>query len=804
MSIEVGIKNCLHCGNEIVLNTYTPSDNKFCCTGCKSVYEIINNNGLCEYYSIEKAPGLKQNSISRKGKFLFLQDGEIASQFIKFQNKETATVVLYLPQVHCSSCIWILEHLHKINKAIITSQVDFLRKEITLVYNQHLCNLSDVAETLSSIGYEPHLSLSALNEKKTNFNDKKLIFKIGIAGFCFANIMLLAFPEYFGIEKSDYQLQSLFSYLSLLLSLPVLLYSSSDFFISIIHSYKQKYLNIDTPIALAIAITFIRSVYEIITKTGSGYLDSMSGIVFFMLVGRYFQNKNYFNLSFNRDYKSYFPVGVSVLDNQGNESQVSISKICKGTRIKVYDGEIVPADAILFYGNAHIDYSFVSGESKPITKQIGEIIYAGGKQIGGAIELEVVKEVSQSYLTNLWNNKVFQNSSNNKSKSFIHFLSKNFTIVLFLIAFVTSVYWVFVDANKVISAVTAILIIACPCALLLSATFTFGHYTRYLSDKKVYCRNAETIERLCEIDTIVFDKTGTVTLQNQKTVEFFGDKLSEQNKILFAKLFSQSNHPLSRSIKNYLNLQVNQIGIHDFIEIKGKGISAKIDGVNLRAGSPNYIGVVVNQDKIGSKVFIEKDGRPLGYFIITSQYRKGINTLISNLKRKYAIAMLSGDNSSELEKINIVFGTDIPLLFNQSPHEKLQYIEQLNKQGKKTIMIGDGLNDAGALAASYVGISVSDNINNFTPASDIILKGDQLFQLDKIIRFAKSSKRVIMGSFIISILYNIIGLWFAVQGNLQPVIAAILMPLSSFSIMIFTSLLSYFYYKISFDDINHD
>jgi Cu+-exporting ATPase len=254
--------------------------------------------------------------------------------------------------------------------------------------------------------------------------------------------MMLSFPEYFSLGKADdIGLKTWFSYLNLALSLPVFFYSASEFFISGYKGLRQKFLNIDAPIALAVLITFGRSLYEILSGTGAGYLDSMSGIVFFMLIGRYFQNRTYQTISFDRDFKSYFPLGVSVINTDGTEKQISVSDLKVGDRIKIHNDEIVPADAILFLGKATIDYSFVTGESLPVEKSIGEIVYAGGKQTSGAIELEVVKEVSQSYLTQLWNNEAFKENKKEVKVSFIHRISRYFTYALFSVAIAAAIYW---------------------------------------------------------------------------------------------------------------------------------------------------------------------------------------------------------------------------------------------------------------------------------------------------------------------------------------------------------------------------
>ena len=801
--VEVNQKACYHCGEPVRNTNNVIAEKHFCCNGCKTVYQIINENDLCDYYSIDETPGLRQDKQFRKGKFDLLESAEVKSKLISFKDDNHSHVVFYLPQIHCSSCIWILEHLNRINPAIIKSQVNFLKREITVVYNHHETELKIVAENLALIGYEPHVSLNDIDGKKIKKYDASRILKLGIAGFCFGNIMMLSFPEYFSIaEEGDLKLKSLFGYLNLILALPVFFYCSAEFFISGYKGLKQSFLNIDAPIALAILITFGRSVFEILTDTGAGYLDSMSGIVFFMLIGRYVQTRTYDTISFDRDFKSYFPLGITVIEKD-QEIQKPVSSIKVGDIIKIHNDEIIPADGILFLGKAEIDYSFVTGESKPVNKSIGELVYAGGKQVNAAIQLKVVKEVTQSYLTKLWNTETFKvNEKEDSNHSFIHKLSKYFTYILFSIAIISAVYWSKYDSSRVWSAVTAVLIVACPCALLLSATFTNGNFIRILNKYGLYVKNERTIEALSKITSVVFDKTGTITEQGESTVTFIGQDLSPYQSRLVKSLTYASNHPLSRDI--YKCLPVTKLfPIYNYQQHVGMGVSGKIDEHLIEVGSSSFIGVQSNTKFDGSFVHVKIDGAYLGNFRINNKYRFGLQGILKKLSQSYRLKLVSGDNESERPYLETLFPESTELLFNQKPIDKLEVVKSIQQTGERVLMVGDGLNDAGALKQSDVGLAISDNSNNFSPACDAILMGSNFKLLDALIRFTKKQKFIINASFVLSIIYNFIGLSFALQGTLMPVIAAILMPVSSLSIIFLTTILSSFFEKRLIHDKSH-
>ncbi len=775
---------CYHCGEPCDTDTIRIIEKPFCCQGCKTVYEILNKVELCDYYSIEKAPGLTQKKPLRPDKFAFLDDKDLQAKLIHFKDGHQSHVSFYLPQMHCSSCIWLLEHLGRIDAHIVRSQVNFLKKEVSVVFNHEHCSLRKVAEILTMIGYEPHFSLHNVSAKPVRTYDKSRIYKIGITGFCFGNIMLLSFPEYFSLgNMAESSLERLFSFLILLLSLPVFFYGASGFFSSAWKGIRQHILNIDAPIALAILITFGRSLYEILSHSGAGYMDSMSGIVFFMLLGRFFQDKTYNTMAFNRDYTSYFPLGVTVLEEENREKQIPVSELKTGQRIKVHSGEIIPADCILFLGKGLIDYSFVSGEALPVEKQIGEIIYAGGKQMGGALELEVVKDVSQSYLTQLWNNDAF-NSEEEKNTSYIHALSRYFTLILFSIAVAAALYWQVHDPSRVWGAVTAVLIVACPCALLLSATFTNGNMLRILQKYGFYARHASVIEQIPQADTIVFDKTGTITQQRKSSATYSGTSLAPEALQMILSLAGQSGHPLSKALVQSLPFS-KMLPVKQYEEIPGQGLKGIILNREVMIGSADFVNAKDNLTTYGSRVYVKIDGAITGYYSIGTMYREGLAGLLEKLRHRYRIALLSGDNASEYDKLKPLFNAG--LLFGQSPQDKLNYIQSVQQEGRKVIMIGDGLNDAGALKQSDVGIAVSDNVNNFSPACDVIMKGDSLGYLDTLLAYCKKNRQIINLSFVISILYNIIGLYFAVRGELRPVIAAILMPVSSVSIVLFTT-----------------
>ncbi len=779
---------CYHCGDHCINEAINTTDKIFCCEGCKIVYQLLNEYDLCTYYTLNDNPGINQRVKVREDKFAFLDSRKVQDQLINFKNEKQTHLTFYLPQMHCSSCLYVLENLHRFEKGILSSKVNFTRKEVDVILLTGETTLRKLAETLTAIGYEPYISLNDLKEKRPALN-KSMIYQLGVAGFCFGNIMLMSFPEYLGIDASDIVLRNTFRWLNFGLAIPVLLFSSLPFFESSWKGLKHKFLNIDTPIALAILITFIRSAYEVIAGTGAGYFDSMSGIVFFMLAGRILQDKTYRQLSFDRDYNSYLPVSVSVLKDN-TEVPVILPDIKPGDTLLIHNEELIPTDGILTRGKAFIDYGFVTGESLPVLKEVGEIVYAGGKQTAGNIELLVVKEVSQSYLTKLWNNDTQPGESaysntRRDSSSFVHRLSRYFTYVVLTIAFVTGIYWSIMDESRIWPAVTSIFIIACPCALLLANSFTNGNVLRILGRNGFFLKNAETIESIAKADHIVFDKTGTLTTTQQHNIHYDGTRLTAYQQEQVAALAACSFHPLSKAIAKHLSGNNRKLEVKGFKEIIGKGIEGFVEGELVQLGSALFFNLH-QKDINKTHVLVGFENKVFGSYLFSNQYRQNIPFLIRQLKNQYPLSVISGDNEAEKENLRHLFGNNTILLFNQKPEDKLMHIQYLQNTGKNVLMIGDGLNDAVAFKQADTAIAIIEPQNNFTPASDAIIKAEKLPLLLKIIQLCRANRKIVIASFILSIVYNITGLFFAVQGNLSPLVAAILMPASSLSILLIT------------------
>ena len=780
--------DCIHCGQDCGKNPIIWNDKPFCCNGCSMVYQILADKQLDRYYEMMPTPGIRIEQENTSGtRYAYLDSEEIKLKLLDFSDGGIARLNLFIPAIHCSSCIWLLENLNSLHKGIMHSHVNFVRKEVSITFRESDISLRQIVELLHTIHYIPDISYNKTSKDTHQKANRLMIMKIGVAGFAFGNIMLLSFPDYLpGGEAIDKLMAGTFGIVSFILALPVVTFCSSDFFLSAFKSLRKKIINIDLPLSIGILALFLESSYEIFSGSGTGYMDSLAGLLFFMLIGRWYQSRTYQSLSFDRDYRSYFPIAVTRLLD-GKEEFVQLKDLKTGDHILVRNGELIPVDSVLTEGEGNIDYSFVTGESIPVAKKMGDFVFAGGKQSGAAIKLRVEKEVAQSYLTQLWNEDKLGDAGEMQMQTIVNKVSHYFTIIILAIASGAGIYWAFSDIGKAVYVFSSILIVACPCALALTIPFTFGNVMRVFGRNGFYIKNTEVIEKLTHADTVVFDKTGTLTHSRSMNISWEGNELTTHEQQWIRSVARNSTHPLSVMVSEWLPSST-LLTVLKYKEFSGLGIFGEVDGHKVMLGSKKFIsGKDSSEEGKISMVYISIDNKLRGCFNLENHYREGLQQVLNGLKNMNQ-HLLTGDNNSEESNLKSYFPSTTQLHFNQSPVDKLEYINTLKNNGNNVIMIGDGLNDAGALLKAYIGITIADDIYHFSPACDAILQSSKFGRLQEYLLFSKSALKIVYLSYLISFLYNIVGLTFAIQGLLSPVVAAILMPLSSISVVTFASL----------------
>jgi Cu+-exporting ATPase len=832
---------CFHCGEPCPDPSLLKDNRAFCCRGCLFVHDLLAESGLGQFYDLSRHPGVRIRRPARREQWAYLDDPVLQQKLLDFTDGKVSRVTFQVPAIHCVACVWLLENLFRLQPGIGRSQVNFPRREVTITFATKKLPLSDLVALLASIGYEPVLTLGELEKRKGDPARKRQWLQVGIAGFAFGNIMLLSLPSYFGLDSLSGPLFKVLSgYLSLALAAPVLFYSASDYWRSALLSLRQRVLTLDVPIALGLAALYAQSAYEVVLGRGNGYLDSLAALVFFLLCGRVFQQKTHDRLAFDRDYKCFFPLSVTRV-TAGGEASVAISNLRVGDKLRLRNGELIPADGRLLSGPALIDYSFVTGEAETVAKAPGDYLYAGGRQVGGAIEIETVKAVSQSHLTSLWNHESFQKERETSLNTLTNRFSRWFTLVVIAVAVGAGLFWVAAgDVGRGLKAFTSVLIVACPCALALAAPFALGTAQRLLARMQVFLKNALVLERMAQVEAIVFDKTGTLTAGAADGVAFNGkadgrwqmaevERLSAAEEAWVCSVARHSTHPLAVRIAQSLANKVPAEPVEGFAETPGSGVEGRVQGHEVRLGSRAWLegfgvrgqaerdpalapaptsiqakapsplstlrsaatedgrsaGALHSIANEGSVVCVAMDGVMRGEFVLANAVRPETGQLLRGLGERYELALLSGDNEKERERFRSLFGGTAGLHFNQSPLDKLGFIRRLQDSGRRVMMVGDGLNDAGALKQSDVGVAVIEQAGAFSPASDVILEAGRVPRLSAILALARQATQIVRLSFGISAVYNLAGISIAAAGILSPVICAILMPVSSISVVLF-------------------
>jgi Cu+-exporting ATPase len=818
-------KVCFHCGTLCRDKVFSQGEKYFCCNGCLTVFELLSENGLGEFYNLSETAGVRVTATALADRYLFLDEPLVRDRLVDFASDRITRVTFHVPSIHCIACVWLLENLFQLRAGIKESRVNFPRREVLITFDNTQVKLSEVVTLLASLGYEPELKLSSLDTKSGRNPVWKLWIQLGFAGFAFGNIMLLSLAAYFGLDTfTAGPFRRMTGYISLILALPVVIYSARDYWRAAWRCLHDRVLNIDVPIAVGVAAIFMQSTFDVVTGRGNGYFDSLCGLIFFLLCGKLFQQKNYDRLTFDRSYKSFFPLSVTRLANREKttaapadhpvpsplagervrvsgetnpivEEQISLSQLTVGERLILRNGELIPADATLMGGPALIDYSFVTGESEPVGKNPGDHLYAGGRQMGGRIEIETVKPVSQSYLTSLWDQDSFRKDKNLASNALTNQYSQRFTRIIIGVAVTSAGYWAWVNPALSLKAFTSVLIVACPCALALAAPFALGTAQRLLARRGVYLKNPYVLENLARIDTVVFDKTGTLTGAGASKVDWQGPVLTENEERWLFSITRHSTHPLAVRIGEFVKREHFPDTVRSFLETEGCGMEANVAGNEIWVGSAAWLETrqvfpTENITNGGSAVHVAINGQYRGCFVLANALRENVGQAVSALAKTCKLALLSGDNETEREKFHNLFGDHAELRFNQSPSNKLEFVRDLQSTGRSVMMVGDGLNDAGALKQADVGVAVVENAGAFSPASDVILSATMVSQLDEIKTFARRSVLVVRAAFIISSIYNVIGISIAASGRLSPVVCAVLMPVSSVSVISFACLMA--------------
>ena len=772
---------CRHCG-EPCADAREPvhaGGGPFCCGGCAAVFAILQAYDLDGFYACEVPPGVSQKHAAGRdrARFAALDDEAVAARLIVFNDGQRARATFAIPAIHCASCVWLLERLWRVEPGVSRTEVDLLRRAVHVDYLPASTTLRRIAEQLSALGYEPAITVEDATTGPPAAR-RRLHLQLGVAGFAFGNMMLFSIPRYVNGAPLDAGFQRLFDALNLTFALPVLLFSAADYFRNAWNAVRARAMVLEVPIAIGLIALFGRSVTDIGLRRGEGFLDSFAGLVFFLLIARVFQQRMFERIAFDRTYRSFLPLTVRV-ERDGGLAPVPLEHLRAGDCVVIRSQEVVPADAVLLDATGAIDYAFTTGESTPIQVRAGETVRAGGRAAAAVMRLRVLREVSHSELARLWQNPVFGGPKRRWLATVNARFGAWFTAGAIALALAGGVAW-WPDYAASLSVATAVLIVACPCALTLSAPITLGTAAGMLGRRGLYLKDPAVALDLSRIDTVAFDKTGTLTSATANpAVDVYGLTAAAWSQV--RALAAVSTHPTSRAIAGQ-HPRLDRSTVTGVVEVAGQGLRGRVDGVDVAIGSARFVAA-----RTGAVLDGPDDctwaaaGDEHGWIRFSAGARPGIEHAAAALAELHDLYLLSGDHHGEGTKWQRLFGRR--MRFRQSPEDKLAFIHAARADGRRVLMVGDGLNDAGALAAADVGMAVSDETACIAPACDAVIDGRRLAQLPAFLRYARRARQVVLLCFLISVAYNLAGLTLALMGALTPLAAAILMPVSSLTVV---------------------
>lgn len=804
------MKSCYHCGQDIVpgekvVREIEGQQSAFCCRGCASVCQTIYEAGLSSFYRLSPetqrpiAPDLKQLASSD-----FFDFDEVQADFVE-QKGSQREVILMSETIHCAACIWLIEHSLAKVSGVSYANVNFTNKQIKIRWNQQQVKLSSILKHLGEIGYAARPYDAAESELAYRKANRDLLYRIGFAGFALMNSMWFSVALYTGAQD-DFSYRSYFYWVLFFLAGVTLIYSAQPFFKGAWQGLKAKTLGMDFSITLGLLVTFIYSTWVMLhpQEFGRAFFATVIDLTFLLLIGRYLEaiSKNK-ALDATKRLMDLQPK-MARQSLHGEEKILPVSLLKLGDLVRVKPGEKFPVDGVVMAGQASVNESMLTGESREVFKQEGDQVAAGTINLDGSLEIKVKAMLENTKLGQIIHLVADAQGSKAGIQCTAEKIMPWFVTVTVSLAIGAFVFWYWQAGIEVaVMAGTAVLIITCPCALGLATPMAMAVAAGVSAKNGILIKNTLVLETLNEVDHIVFDKTGTLTQGKMAWVDqaWLADIDTLQVVSVMAKIEQQSEHSLAQAIMDYANHHVPDWNRHivcdDFKAWPGQGVSAKVQHQAWYLGTHKWftelglscpdglISQANEQAHLGrTSMWIARDQQVLGVVFIEDQLRPNALTLINRLKaRGKTITLLSGDRQEVAHAVaNHLGGMEV--IAEVMPGDKSQVIEALQLRGQRVAMVGDGINDAPALSRADIGIAMGSGTEVSMDSADIVLLHSQLIAIDTAFDLAKRTLKTVKENIAISIAYNITMVPLAMAALLTPVIASITMPLSGLVVIL--------------------
>ncbi len=777
---------CTHCHLEFSEDVMIKEgEHYFCCNGCQGVYHLLSDEGLDSFY--EKAGDVKLTPpTSQYEDSSNFNAPAFYDRFVKINSDGFNEVSLIIEGIHCSACVWLNEKaLHKMD-GVIEASINFTNNKATIVWADNILKLSQIIDMIRAIGYNAYPYDASLQEVHANRERKDYYLRMAVAIFASMNIMWIAVAQYAGYFSGITQeMKTILNIAEGILATPVLFYSGWIFFRGAYYGIRNRVVNMDILVATGALLTYMFSIYITVIEDGEAYFDSVSMIITFVLIGKFLEVLSKKNAADTLDViGKHIPSEVNIVQ-EGNVISCKLSDVAIGDVIVVSSGEKVLLDGEILNGSGSFDESSLTGESEPMYKEEGDSVISGTTSIDADIHFRATKDFEHSTLSNLV--QLLESAINKKPKieQIANKLSEYFSTIILLLSFITFLVWWFWPHSFETAFMVGIsvIIIACPCALALATPVATLVGLSLGAKKGILFKEAAQLETMAKVDTLVLDKTGTVTVGKPEVVKehVFGEFDIE----LLYSLVKSSKHPVSYGIYEYISSKVeslNVIAFDEFKQVPAQGISAKINSFELFGGNYKLMsdnGIEIEYSSDNTLFYFAINKTVVAVYELNDKIKDGAKELISTLKaRAIETIMLTGDNELAASRVAKDIGLE-RVYSEQTPEEKAAFISKLHEENKTVVMVGDGVNDILALARADIGIVMGSGSDIAVDVSDVVLLNDSLKSLDDSLKISRTTYGLIKQNLGISLVYNAITIPLAMAGYVIPLVAAISMSVSS-------------------------
>lgn len=800
---EVSI-TCAHCGLIVPQRLIDPdAATQFCCAGCRAVYETLHACGLQSYYKLRAAaerPARPANPVN--GTFAAFDSPTFHRLYVHQRPDGLATADLALDGVSCAACVWLLERLPRVLDGVLESRLSLREATVRITWNPRRLPLSRILRTLDRLGYTPYPARGQSGRDRHRVESRRRLIHLGVAGAIMGNTMLLAFALYAGGHgHMDVPFRTFFRYISAFLAGASLAWPGATFFRSAWAALRLRTVNLDVPIALALAVGGLAGLINVAFNRGEIYFDSLTVLIFLLLVGRFIQYRQQRWAEDAVELLFTLTPSSCRLVRDGEAVEVPVEALSVGDVVEVRAGDIFPADGIVETGRSSANEALLTGESAPIAIVPGSPVHAGAQNIGGVLRVGVSKVGHDTRVGQLMN--LIERGLQEKPAilQFADKVSRWFVIVVALASAAVFAFWLRrAGLSTGIDHAVALLIVTCPCVLGLATPLTITIAIGRLARRDIFVKSAAALERLAHAGWLVLDKTGTLTEGRMQLLEWFGDPMM---KGVVARIERKSNHPVGRALAEALvDLESTAncgLAVHETIELGDGGISADVTGQSIHVGSPTFIarhGIAVPtsfraviatiEEKGATAVAVACNGRVTAVAALGDRLRPDTCNALARLRKMgWNPMILSGDADGVVQSIAREAAIDASQAFGRhSPEDKLSFVRR-REDRRTVVMVGDGVNDAAALCGADVGIAVHGGAEASLAAADIYIACPGMAGLVELMELSRRTMRTIHFNLAISLAYNVLAGVLAAAGIMSPLIAAIIMPVSSATVLLF-------------------